>query len=135
MKKSEAGQSLIEVMAAILVIVLVVLALVSITTVAMRNASFSRNQTLATKYAQEAIERIRAYRDEVDWVDFDETACEEPDGLDDVDLSDNTTFTRTISCTLDAVDGDLMDVAVTVSWQSAKKTHQSQLSTKLTQWQ
>ena len=137
-KKREAGQSLIEVMVAILVIVLVVLGLVSVTTVAMRNASFSRNQTLATKYAQEGIERVRIYRGEVDWSDFTNACDSGIAGLVGIDdLTSSTVFERTVTCIPDPTDADeyTMDVEVSVSWQSAKGTHQSQLSTKLTRWQ
>lgn len=134
--KQEQGQSLIEVVAAVAVIVLVVLALISLTTVAIRNSSFSNNQALATKYAQEGIERVRSYRGEVDWFTFSQKInCEDPTGLANLDPV-TTGFTRTVSCTLDPTDPDknTMNVVVTVSWQSSKGTHQSQLSTKLTKW-
>lgn len=127
MKKDD-GQSLIEMVVAIAVVILVVLALVVATTVSIRNAAFSRNQSLATKYAQEWIEKARELRDS------------QPENSFFVDGSCNASstvgiFTRTRTCNL-TVDGDkkTMTVVVTVSWTDAQGTHKSELTTRLTDW-
>jgi len=122
------GQTLIETLAALAVVVIAILALVVATTVAIRNASFSRNQTVATKYAQAWVEEARKLRDrQAESVFFSNGSC---------NASDSTSiFTRTRACTL-SIDGDkkTMAVVVTVSWTDARGTHQSKLETRLTNW-
>lgn len=61
--RSEAGQSLIEVIVAMTVGILVVTALTFATIFSLRNASFAKNSAQATKFAQEGIERVRTLRD------------------------------------------------------------------------
>lgn len=60
---SEKGQSLLELVVVIGVVVIVVGALVFATIASLRNASFSRNQAQATKLAQEGLEWVRLGRD------------------------------------------------------------------------
>ena len=59
----ENGQSMIEVIVAVTVGILVVTALTFATIFSLRNASFSKNQSQATKLAQEGIEWVRTGRD------------------------------------------------------------------------
>ncbi len=125
MKKND-GQSLIEMIVAIAVVLIVVVALVAITTVSIRNANFSRNQALATKYAQEGIEKVRAYRDQTDWATFTGN-CQAPPGL----TAPPSPFTRTITC---PGNGDTREVKVVVSWTDAQGPHKSELTTYLTKW-
>lgn len=60
---NESGQSLIEIVVALTVGILVVVALVFATIFSLRNASFAKNSAQATKLAQEGIERVRTGRD------------------------------------------------------------------------
>lgn len=119
-----AGQSLLEVIIATGMIILIVGGLVSAVISAMRNAQFAQNQSLATKYANEGLEKIRAYRDQsVDWVTFT-AGC---NGYDPVAVP--TPFTRTVSCTdTSQADANKKIVTVIVSWSDPSGTHQSQLS-------
>lgn len=57
------GQSLLEVIIAMTVGILVVVALVFATIFSLRNAAFAKNSAQATKLAQEGIERVRLGRD------------------------------------------------------------------------
>lgn len=59
----QAGQSLIELIVVISVVAMVVGSLVFATIASLRNAQFSKNQSLATKLAQEGIEKVRSIRD------------------------------------------------------------------------
>ena len=133
--KKDGGQSLIEMVVAIAVVVIVILALVAITTTSIRNAAFSRNQALATKYAQEGIERVRAYRDQNTWQTFT-IGCESPSGL----TPPPSLFVRNIDCHLIGlsnncvVANDICEVTVTISWTDAQGTHKSELTTRLTNW-
>lgn len=119
------GQSLIEVVAALAVMTIVLLSLVALTTYAVRNASFARDQSLATQYAQEEIDKIRQSRD-ADPVGFFDGSCSRgPEAVGEI-------FARQITCEL--VETEKMKVVVTVSWLDAKGTHQSELTTYLTKW-
>ena len=62
-QKGERGQTLLELVVVVAVIIVVVGALVFATIASLRNASFAKNQTQATKLAQEALERVRTGRD------------------------------------------------------------------------
>lgn len=63
MSNSHAGQTLLEVVVAVGIALVVVGALTVAATNAVRNASLSRNQTQATRLAQDGIETARALRD------------------------------------------------------------------------
>ncbi len=60
---SSRGQTLLELVIVMAVIVIIVAALVFATIFSIRNAQFSKNQAQATKLAQEGLERVRAGRD------------------------------------------------------------------------
>ena len=62
-KSSEKGQSLMELIVVITVIVFVVGALTFATIASLRNAVFAQNQAQATKLAQEGTEKVRSERD------------------------------------------------------------------------
>lgn len=126
MKKREKGQSLIEILAALAVVIIVILALVAVTTVSIRNATFAKNQSLATKYAQELIEEARELRNS----DKDAFFAN-PASCDKTDVSISP-FTIERVCTKEGT--DKMRVEATVSWTDAKGEHQSQLTTFLTKW-
>lgn len=126
---NEKGQALIEIMVALAVMVIVILALVQVTTISIRNATFAKNRALATKYTQEWIEEARKSRDEdLDnffVIDFCDSWDNDPNGKE--------IFDRDRDCTLD-VGGEIMTVEVTVSWTDAVGPHESRLETHLTNW-
>lgn len=129
-KKWESGQSLVETIAALGVVVIIIFALISITTISIRNATFAKNQALATKYAQKSIEEARELRDRYTGDFFDTGSsvysdCISP-GLPP------SPFTLTRDCDLETP--DRMMVQVTASWTDAKGDHQSELTTYLTRW-
>ena len=121
------GQTLVEVVLALAVASLVLLALTRVVTISLKSAQFSKNQTLATHHAQETMEVIRAYRDQNSWTDFSIKAnCESPTGLPGL----TTGFNRDIDCT---IAGDKVTVIVTVSWDEG--AHETKLTSYFTQWQ
>jgi Tfp pilus assembly protein PilV len=63
------GQSLFEVVLAIGISAIIIIALVALTSSAIRNATFSKNKTLSTHLSQEATEWLRSQRD-ADWQTF-----------------------------------------------------------------
>ncbi len=60
---SERGQSLIELVVVVAVIVIIVGALVFATIASLRNSDLAKNQAQATKLAQEGLEKVRSLRD------------------------------------------------------------------------
>ena len=123
--KKASGQSLVEMVVAISVVLIVIVALVAVTTVSVRNASFSRNQALAMRYAQEGIEEARKLRDsQKEDVFF---------------VNDSCSITKTIGIfsfqrTCRLAGDKTMTVTVVVSWTDAKGTHKSELTTHLSKW-
>jgi len=135
MKDSSKGQTLVEVLLAVGVATLVRIGLTGAVTVSLRNAQFARNQALATKYAQEGIEKVRAYRDQNDWQSFTSN-CESI--LDAASLP--SPFQLSLDCYLPGSSNDCSpsedncEVKVIVSWTGARRTYQSELTTRLTKW-
>lgn len=123
------GQTLVEMIVALGILVLVVLALVRVTITATHNAQFARSQAQATKYAQEGIEEMRAYRNQNSWQDFVDKC-----GLILEDPPDPL-FSLTTVCDCPTFNGrDTCSVTVTVSWTDSRGTHQSELTTRFTNW-
>jgi len=141
MNKKAKGQSLLEVLIALAVATIVVLALVKAVTVAIRNASFARSQVSATKYAQEAMEWLRAERDKK-WSDFSDRAgatyClnqlswPAPSGCLPSSFITDTSFQRELVLT--DLGLDKIEAKVEVSWEDAKGIHKSQLFSYFTDW-
>lgn len=133
----EKGQSLVEVIAALAVLVIVVLSLVGVNTRSVYNASFAREQSLATQYAQEIVEKIRAYRDKNTWAAFT-ASCESIPGFGTLPSPFNP---PSVDCYLPGNpsnncenDNERCEVKVVVEWIDAHGAHQSELVTILTSW-
>ena len=63
MNKYESGQSLIEILLALALAVVVITGITFGVTSSLKNATFSKNQNLASSYAQEGMEIVRGIRD------------------------------------------------------------------------
>ena len=63
------GQSLFEVVFAVAIAAMILVGIVSLATTSTRNSIFSRNNSQATKYAQEVVEWLREERDK-DWINL-----------------------------------------------------------------
>lgn len=136
----QSGQSLIEVLTALAVVLLVIIALIRATTIAIKSSDFSKTQALATVYTQEAMEWIRAERDK----GWDNISDQTPvnslclnelswlGGSCDYILADR--FKREVSLANVGGEGNKIEVKVVVSWQDAGGDHQSQLTTYLSNW-
>jgi len=68
------GQSLIEVIIAIAIATLIIVALINATITGMKNAQFSRNKETSVKLSQEGMEWIRVQRDNLSWDAFNDPA-------------------------------------------------------------
>jgi len=132
------GQSLFEVIFAMAIAALVLIAAVSLATSSVRNATFARNQTYAARFAQEATEWFRQERDS-DWDIFYTNA------IGDICLS-SLSWGTTPPCTV-PIPGtifyrqaqltpgiDLVDTSVAVSWTDSNGIHEVRNATRFTYW-
>lgn len=142
--QSARGQTLVEVIVVVGVVILLVTGLVAGTVSSLRTNQSGRDRALATKYVQEGIELSRKLRDN-SWSTFfsyglpaGKLWCLSKVGTwsDTLPCSINidTVYTRSVSFTWD-VANSRMEVKSTVSWNDGNGNHQSQLSTYFTQWQ
>ncbi len=124
--KLSKGQSIIEVIVALSLVAIVVLALVRVTISSIQNSSFAKDQQIATQYAQEGIENARKLKEENEVEFWSKNGSEE---------ETINKFTRTVTYTPAPGEEDQkMEVQVVVTWEDTKGTHQSDLSTYLTRW-
>lgn len=131
--KNEGGQTLIEVLAAFGVAVVLVAAIAIAIVSALSNAQFSKNQNLATQYAQQGMETIRRMRNN-DFAAFDTlsssycldkdstTPSREPCKFIDNIFIREVKIRTTLSSCLDAT-----EVTVSTSWSDSKCTDPTNL--------
>ena len=60
-KNWQKGETLIEALGALAIVAIVITAVTMVVTTALSNALFNENQTLATKFAQQGVERKRFF--------------------------------------------------------------------------
>ena len=139
------GQSLFEVVFALAIAAIILVGIVSLATSSIRNTTFARNQSVATRYVQEGVEWLREQRD-TDWGTFSPLAS--PGGttycLTDLasglvlgicsagDEIPGTPFTREIVLTELSV--SIIQAHVSVEWTDAQGDHQASAITRLTNW-
>ena len=132
------GQTLVEIIVVVGVVVLLVTGLVIGTTASLRIGESGKTRSQAVKLAQEGIELARTVRD-TRWATFasmngtyclaDTNAWTPMTGSCPVNIG--TTFTRSVDFTF--VD-PRVTAEVTVSWQDSSGTKQTSLKTYFTQW-
>lgn len=151
-KRQSLGQSLFEVTVILGVVSIVLVALLSLSAYAIRNSSFSNNNALASKYAQEALEWIRQQRDE-NWNNISSRATPSPGNVyclqsvsswpDRVGECNSTQYISGTNlfrreATLIDVSGGVqstkIDVVVEVKWRDAQGEHSARASTRFTNW-
>jgi len=139
----QSGQTLMEVLVALGIIAVVATALSGVVITSMGNARFSKDQSLATQYAQEGMETVRSLRDS-NYTGFQNIAsgtyCL---AKNSVTLTANCfsanfdTFLRKVTITQSSCSANVARVEVSVAWQDSKCPasnsfcHSSQLSTCL----
>lgn len=143
--KNQKGQSLFEVVLALGVITAICVGIVSLTVSAIRNAAFSKNKTLAGRFAQEATEWLRGERDNnfnlfethaqtllwcfsgLNWNKVG--ACGESDQISGTPLLRDVTFSTNL------VSGKtVIDVSVKVYWDDAQGAHEVRSTTSFSDW-
>ncbi len=152
------GQSLFEVVFAIGIIAMVTVAIVSVSTVSIRNNISSKNKSLSTKYVNEAMEWLRSERDknwnefrghaaqpkagQLDWKDYcmeivppnnwgnDTDLCDEPD-----EYISGTQLYRMVSLARDYPNSETtVHAKVTVEWEDTQGIHSSSSYMVFTSW-
>ncbi len=136
-----AGQSLVEVVVAVGVVILLVTGLIVGSTNAIRGGEFGIIKSRAIKYAQEGIELSRSLRDS-GWAAFatksgvwclDKTGVWTQAVAGACPVNVDVVFTRMVTFTWDAA-GSRMKVDVNVSWNDGNGVHTSEIITYFTQW-
>jgi Tfp pilus assembly protein PilV len=147
--KNEKGQSLFEVVLALGVITAITVGIVSLAVSSIRNATFSKNKTLAGRYVQEATEWLRSERDN-DFTTFQGEALTAPGtpmcfptlawtGSVGVcgasETIANTPLFREITFSATTISGKtVIDANVRVYWTDAQGGHEVRSSTSFTDW-
>lgn len=142
--KRKRGQSILELIVALLLVSIALTAVVGLITKGISNTTFNRNKTLANSYSSEALEWLRSERDS-NWRNFLAKSSAPGSKWCLPDLSwnntgtcsatnfvSNTQFTREIN--LVRVNASTINATVTVSWTDSQGTHNSQSTTEFTNW-
>ncbi len=142
------GQSLFELVVAIAVSALIIVAMVSLTTNSIRNSSYSRNKTQAVTFSQQAVEWLRGERDN-DTEDFIYHSITPAWCLPSLEWSipasnpvadctakiSGTVFSRWVTFDTTLQSGKtVVEASVVVTWSDAEGLHEIRNSTILTDW-
>ncbi|MBI2029446.1 hypothetical protein HYT02_03460 [Candidatus Gottesmanbacteria bacterium] len=139
MGQNNSGQSIIEVIIAVGIVALVLVALVTAVTVSIKNSTFSKNKSIANKYINEGIEAVRSIRD-TSWTTLYSESGQVNgllssagvwnfSGASDIPA---TGFTRTVD--VSCPNNQTCNITVTVTWISGGQNHSSSASTVFTKW-
>ncbi|MFC1625462.1 hypothetical protein ACFL1Q_00265 [Patescibacteria group bacterium] len=123
---------------------LIIVALVALTAVSIRNATYSKNKTLASRYNQEAVEWLRGERDK----DFDtfvgnatnivwcisELNWESNTRCSSSQKIESTPFVREVEFSVDTAEKTIIEANVSVAWEDSQGMHDVRSSTNFTDW-
>lgn len=154
--QNQQGQTLIEIIVAIGLIVLVMTTLVGGVTLAVRNNRFAKDRALSKEYVRQTQEWLRSQRDQVGWDTFASilrsdgttfsyclpTLPQTPQELQTVvpttggcGVISGTQFVRTVALVLTGNPVTQVDATVTVAWQDGGKNFSSSSRLTLYRWQ
>lgn len=142
----QSGQSLFEVVVALAISTLVIIAVVSLAALSIRNTNYSKDKVSASKYAQEATEWLRNQRD-ADFETFQTNAltstwclrnlgftqagiCDSSSKISETNFYREVTFTNDLTPTGET----LIEAQVRVYWQDSQGSHEVINSTEFTDW-
>jgi len=146
MRKYLSGQSLFEVMFAVAVAAIIMMSVVSLSKQTISSSDFSKNNSLASRYSQEATDWIRGERDD-DWVVFFNRASTSPTiCLNDLawggsppcpDMT-GSHFNRSVTLQQVDLDGnpgvESVEAEVVVTWTDGRGMHQVSNISRFTNW-
>ena len=128
------GQSLVELIIALVVAGIISVSLVRVVVISLNNVEFSRNKNFSLHLAQSKIEEIRKNRDSLDWEKFLESCLDEEEKLDELgNFDDDGKFTRKTTFLKDE-GNQKVDVKIEVFWSDSKGQHSSIVNSTLTKW-
>ncbi len=143
----EEGQSLFELVVAIAISALIIVAMVSLATNSIKNSNYSKNKALAASYAQETTEWLRGQRDSnidsfiisattPNWclanLAFTKPAVN-PSSCTEVIAG--TPFRRWVSFSISVLGGkNVVQATVTVSWTDSGGVHEVKSATNFSDW-
>ncbi len=142
-KSTNQGQSLFEVIIAVGVTSIVLVAIINTAIVSVRNTSYSRNKTLAARHIQEANEWLRGERD-ASWDSFSAHATISPSwclstldwakarSCTETDNIVGTPFERELILTI--ISTQQISTQVKVYWNDSQGYHEVKSATYLTDW-
>jgi hypothetical protein len=147
--KNIKGQSLFEVILALFIITLIIVAVVILSTNSISNSLLSRNKSLASKYTQEAVEWLRKQK-QIDFTLFKNNITSNPTTycltaalnwnlsgncslLDNSENIGTTIFRREVSLTSELDGGKpLITANVVTFWDDSKGRHEARTVTYFT---
>jgi Tfp pilus assembly protein PilV len=137
--KNKSGQSLIEILIAISAITIVLVSLVAAATRSLSGSVSARTQALATKLAEEQMEKIRAYRDRNG---LEKVSCLDKCFLDDslakIDTPQDIGLLSvwfTVDVPIDYCPSGNQQVTVISEWIDGKGTHRAKSVSCFSLWQ
>ncbi len=143
LNRNNKGQSLFEVVIAMALISIVLITLVAMASVSIRAAVFSRNQTQASRFTEQASEWLRSEKD-ANWATFSSYAATQNWCLDSLywqkgtvcsvnSVISGTIFVRNLKFTVNADSSISADIQT--SWVDAQGSHLVTTSIVFTNWQ
>lgn len=155
MKKNISGQSLFEIILSLAISILIITSLVTLAANAVRNSTYSKNKTQATRYSQEATEWLRGQRDAswdnvytkagvnppqvyclktLSWADATiGTGCTSGQVIPNMIFKRELSFERR-TVIVGAATKNIIDASVKVYWQDAQGVHEVRSATSFTDW-
>jgi len=144
------GQSLFEIVLALGLMTLIMIAIVAVATISITNSSFAKNQTLATRYSEATLEWVRNQKEE-SWNNFkllslsglmEQTICFPELSWDSASVGEcsdtenitDTLLKREIDFSIVDVEQTTIEVLVRIYWIDSKGYHEANSTTNLTNW-
>lgn len=127
------GSTLIEVMAAVGIAIVGLMALVQLGTKSINNSGFSARQSQATVYASQALETVRLRKEQLGWTRF--RSSYGGGNYCGTDLSSGscgvgTEFTSTVTLVYGSVSGvETLTATAVVSWREGNETASGRAAT------
>ena len=156
-RTSTRGMSLLEILLALGVVAMVLVAMVKIAVLSVGSSTYARQQAVATRYATEGLEWVRSQRDRLGWDLFYDKISSRSFGycLSTLDwnggepsegsatpcgagvitvVGGDSEFTRYLMVEVITAN-DSVEVVSKVSWNDSRGTHASQATQRITRWQ
>lgn len=147
--KNNSGQSLFEIIIALAVATMIIVAIVTLAANSISNSIFSKNRSLATRFAQEATEWLRSQRD-MSWDNLSTLADGSTYCLQDISslgslqlgscsgskfVTGSTNIKREVILESGTSGGkNIINVEIKVYWSDGKGDHEVKSSTTFSDW-